>query len=63
MKTGIPPSYTTGLTVASKVISEQNTFLLNKVPLPISGCPYIDSPASLTARWSDAVPADKATAY
>ena len=32
MNTGSPPSYTTGFTVASKVMSEQNTFFPSSTP-------------------------------
>ena len=63
INTGSPPSYTTGFTVASKVISEQNTFLPSNAPCPTFGIPYASIPASFIARCSDAVPADNPTAY
>ncbi|CDC44975.1 uncharacterized protein BN719_00924 [Clostridium sp. CAG:58] len=51
MNTGTPPSYTTGFTVAEKVMSEQNTFSPGFTP------------ASFTARWRAEVPVARATAY
>ena len=63
IKTGIPPSYSTGFKVASKVISEQNTRLPSTAPWPTAGRPYSFSPASFTHRCSAAVQAERATAY
>ena len=62
MNTGSPPSYTIGFTVASKVISEQNTFLPSNAPCPTLGIPYAAIPASFIDKCKDAVPHDKATA-
>ena len=63
MNTGIPPSYTMGLTVASNVISLDATRRLHNAPVPGDGFPYIFSPASFIAKCNAAVPADSATAY
>ena len=46
VKEGVAFSYIMALTVASKVISEQNTLCPANVPLPVSGFPYTCSPTS-----------------